>query len=709
MASNDLSIKVQDHGSVDDQKKMRVKCNHCGKIVSGFSRLKYHLGGVRGDVVPCLEVPLNVKDAFHNELIEKKRRNLSREVGELRCPNLPLGRNLLPPTNSTEPCESGLTQTSGLRGQKRSKIGAPSEDHGVVSATFTKTPLGSESIVTAQSSSPIEFQKQVGRFFYETGTDFIAATCPSFQRMINANFGSKETAYPIPSSEDLKGWILQESMAEMQQYVSEIRSSWASTGCSILLDGWEDLTGRKLLNVLVACPKGTVYIRSEDISKFDQEVDGMLVFFDVVLKDVGIQNIVQIVTYSTSAWMETVGKQLTEKYKTLFWSVSAPHCLELMLEEIATMKVVKDTMDKAKIITRFVHSYASVLKLLRDQTFVHGLVRSSKFKLTVPFLTLENMVFEQENLQKTFLSSAWKNLKLASSMEGKRVAELVADCSFWTGAEMVLKATIPLVRVIDLITRNNEPQLGYIYETMDQAKETIKEEFKNKKSKYMPFWKAIDKIWNRYLHSPLHAAGYFFNPKLFYSSDFYSDSEVASGLLCCTVRLAEGPGFHDVVSTQIEEYRTAKGAFGIGSADLQSSAESWWLNYGSGRPQLQRLAIRILSQTCSGATKFNLKRDLVEKFLTKGENTKQPWLAALVFVHYNLQLQNFNLGIAAEFSSYDIDPMDDLVVDNANAILSERDKESGELTWKDLAVGYTTKAREEGNPGNSNLHLKQKP
>ncbi|XP_027095656.1 uncharacterized protein [Coffea arabica] len=710
MASKDLWVKIQDHGTALDEKKTRIRCNYCGKVVSGFSRLKYHLGGIRGNVVPCVQVPNNVMEVFRDELLEKNTGNVSREVGELCSPNLPSRRNSLPRPNSAEPYQPGRTKTSGMGSEKRRKIAAPSENHGSLSVSGAKMTLGSQSAASNQCSSSREFQKLIGRFFYETGIDLDAARCPSFQKMMNAKFGSEHTAYPIPSSEDLRGWILQESVEEMQQYVREIKSSWMKTGCSILLDGWEELTGRKLLNVLVACPKGTIYIRSADITGFDEEGSCMLEFLDDVLKEVDVQNVVQIIANSKSSWMETVGKLVMGKYKTLFWTACASHCLELMLEKMGTMKKVKETMDKAKTITRFVHSHASVLKLLRSHTSIKYLVRQSKFKLAEPFLTLENLVSEQENLQNMFLSSAWKTSRWASSMEGKRVADLVADCSFWTGAELVVKATIPLVRVIDLITKNNNPQLGNIYEIMDQAKETIREELSDKESTYMPFWKAIDDIWNGRLHSPLHAAGYFLNPKLFYVNDFYTDSEITSGLLCCIVRLVEDPGSQDMISLQIEEYRAAKGNFGQGSSDLQSSLESWWFKYGSGYPQLQQLAVRILSQTCTGGTKYNLKRSLAEKLLTTGRNPiEQERLAAMVFVHYNLQLQNFNLGIANDLASEDIDPMDDWLVDRSQPVLTQRDQERDEFTWKELDCGYTINGRVEGNSGYSKFHPKKEP
>lgn len=46
---------------------------------------------------------------------------------------------------------------------------------------------------------------------------------------------------------------------------------------------------------------------------------------------------------------------------------------------------------------------------------------------------------------------------------------------------MVVKATIPIVKVMSLIYEGDNPSMGYIYETMDEAKETIKKELKKKR------------------------------------------------------------------------------------------------------------------------------------------------------------------------------------------------------------------------------------
>ena len=42
-----------------------------------------------------------------------------------------------------------------------------------------------------------------------------------------------------------------------------------------------------------------------------------------------------------------------------------------------------------------------------------------------------------------------------------------------------------------------KPIMGYIYESMDLAKEAIKTKYMNDEAKYMPLWDIIDERWDR--------------------------------------------------------------------------------------------------------------------------------------------------------------------------------------------------------------------
>ena len=56
---------------------------------------------------------------------------------------------------------------------------------------------------------------------------------------------------------------------------------------------------------------------------------------------------------------------------------------------------------------------------------------------------------------------------------------------------------------------------------------------------YLPLWNIIDERWDKQLHRPLHAAGYFLNPQMHYRPGFKADLEVKRGLMECITRMVE--------------------------------------------------------------------------------------------------------------------------------------------------------------------------
>lgn len=51
--------------------------------------------------------------------------------------------------------------------------------------------------------------------------------------------------------------------------------------------------------------------------------------------------------------------------------------------------------------------------------------------------------------------------------------------------------------------------MGYIYEAMEKAKETIMKSFEMDERKYKEVFNIIDDRWTCQLHHPLHATGTF--------------------------------------------------------------------------------------------------------------------------------------------------------------------------------------------------------
>eukprot|EP00253_Pinus_taeda_P032823 PITA_32823 len=175
----------------------------------------------------------------------------------------------------------------------------------------------------------------------------------------------------------------------------------------------------------------------------------------------------------------------------------------------------------------------------------------------------------------------------------------------WVGVQEVCAVTEPLVKVLRLVD-GAKPAMGYLYEAMDRGKEAIRAYYDGKGDdgfqRQLLLWGVIDERWNNTLHRPIHAAGLFLNPAFSYACGFDFDAEIMDGFLSCVQKMVRSPEQRIEISKQIETYRMAGGTFGfemVVNDRTIKMPDAWWKMYGGRVPLLQKLAIRILSQTCS--------------------------------------------------------------------------------------------------------------
>ena len=98
-------------------------------------------------------------------------------------------------------------------------------------------------------------------------------------------------------------------------------------------------------------------------------------------------NVVQIITDNASNYV-LAGKLLEEKHPTIFWTPCAAHCIDLMLEDIGKLDWVKNTVDHAKSITKFIYNHSWILSLMRKHTGGKDIIRPAITRFATHFLTL---------------------------------------------------------------------------------------------------------------------------------------------------------------------------------------------------------------------------------------------------------------------------------------------------------------------------------
>ncbi|CAN6887205.1 unnamed protein product [Brassica oleracea var. botrytis] len=593
-------MDIHDHGVWVNENERRVRCKHCGKEMTGLNRLKRHLSGTSSRMTPCTQVTLTIREAFRDE-VTKEESDLtaakSKRVGEVQMGN----------------------------DHKRGREEEEEEED-----SSRKNESAENEFLLSNKA-----QKCIGRFFYEHCFDFSSVDSLSFREMIAATSLVGEMKLKIPDSEELNGCMLQEAVEEVQDHVNKIKDSWAITGCSILLDAWVDQKGHDLVTFVADSPAGPVYLNSFYVSDIKKDVAALTSLVYGVVEDVGVHNVVQIIACSTSGWVGELGQSFKSNNLNVFWSVSVSHCFELMLVEIVKMESFKYILEKVSNITEFINN---------NREDSQGMtVSSSEFEFVKPYLAAGTILKAKNNLEAMVASPDW------NKEEGTTVSTLVKDSSFWECVERLVKSTSPLIRSLHLFsTVYNSQHAGYVYDTMDGIKESIAKELNNEELCYKPLWRVIDDVWNNHLHSPLHVAGYFLNPAAFYSTDFQNDTEVTTDFISALGYLVQECQVIAKIGRQLKMYRLGKGCFNEASqADKITGVipGEWWAQKASEHPELQSFAVKVLSQTCEGASRYKLKRNVAEKLLlSKGVSPcEKQHLEELAFVHYNLHLQSSKL------------------------------------------------------------------
>ncbi|XP_059627526.1 uncharacterized protein LOC132270366 [Cornus florida] len=407
-----------------------------------------------------------------------------------------------------------------------------------------------------------------------------------------------------PSYHEVRLPLLKKELEYTDNLMRDHREEWAKCGCTIIADGWEDKRHWCLINFLVNCLKGTMFIQSVDASSYSKTGEKMFDLLNKFVQQIGVSNVIQVVTDSASSNV-VAGRMLEGMYRHLYWSPYAAHCVDLMLEDIAKIANIMRTIKRAIMLNGYIYNRSGLLNMMRHYTGHKELLRPAMTRFATSFITLSSIHHQKDCLKKMFTSQEWISSKWAKEIEGKNVAQIVLMPTFWTSIVYSLKVASPLVRVLKLVDGERRPPMGYIYEVMERAKEAIAKAFGGNEEKYKDIFKIIDTRWNIQLHRPLHAAGHFLNPEYFYSNpNIEQVEEVMGGLYQCIERLVPTTEEQDKISLELSRYMKANGLFGSSIAVRQRKSRApadWWSAYGSTTPNLQKFAIKVLSLTCSAS------------------------------------------------------------------------------------------------------------
>ncbi|XP_043697120.1 uncharacterized protein LOC122647875 [Telopea speciosissima] len=683
------------------ENRIRLKCIYCGKMFSGggIHRIKEHLAGQKGNGATCPRVHPDVRHIMRQSLdgsmvrMKKKQKIAEETANQLMITNeveaynphceAITGLQLLAAPNSGETNlglsakeEEGMTDRSSER-WKRGAVGDPS------SAPLVTHPIRELTLGLTRGKDQVHMA--IGRFLYDAGVPLDTVNSVYFQPMVDA-IASEGPGFKPPSYHDLRGWILKNSVEEVNKVVDQYKGTWGRTGCSVLADEWTVEAGKILINFLVYCPEGTMFLKSVDASDIIRSPIALYELLKEVVEDVGVQHVLQVITDSAENYIEA-GRLLTETFPTIYWTPCSARCIDLMLEDFGKFEWINATLEQAKSITRFVYNHVEVLNMMRRYTYGKDLIQPAITRSATNFTILQGMVSLKNSLQAMVTSQEWMDSPYPKNPDGLALIDVIYSQAFWSSCVTIIRLTDPLLRVSRIVGSERRPAMGYIYEAMYRAKEAIKKELVEKKD-YLAYWNVIDHRWNRQLHRPLHAAGFYLNPKCFYSIEGDVPNEIMSGMLDCIERLVPDTKIQDKITKELTSYKNAVGDLGrkmaIRARNTMLPVE-WWSTYGGGCPSLARLAIRILSQTCSAIGFKQSQISFRQIHHQRRNHIEHQRLSDLIFVQHNLRLRQM-----LHRKNKELDALDPISFDTMGTIqdwVTEKEKllaEYGGSDWKAL-------------------------
>jgi len=707
--TNDPGWNTAHYISAND--KNCIVCELCGKETrGGIARHKQHLAHTPGsNARPCDKVPDSIKQDITAYMIRNSRTLQNENV----CLDDYVDReNIEFDLETGSGSGSAPTPTSRSRpvpGRKRQKqrLWGPFCGRG-------KDVVSGPQQTTIERTFRKEDRKTINqkwsRLFYRCGISFNTVRTPEWKEAISATStygpGLKPMTYHEVSDSCLK-----QEIDYTRGILESYRQDWATYGCTLMTDGWTDRSGRSIINFLVNCPTGTMFMRSVDASGHSHTADYLYKLMDKVVGEIGEEHVVQVVTDNAAAYV-LAGRMLQQKRRRLFWTPCAAHCIDLILEDIG--KLFLKTIALARKIIKHFNSSAMLLKRMRI-AIEGNLLRPAVTRFATAFLSLQRLFLKKDKLR-AFVVSPEYNDPNASWIKNKKkkeisteVAETILQSGFWTNVVKALKASQPMVQVLRLVDGDEKPAMGYLCDAMEKAKEQIMRNFDGNPRLYKQVIDLIDTRWGpgKMMSSPLHSAGFLLNPGTFFSVP-PQDRNVAfnehmPGFMDVVERLIPTPTEQDKICGLLDRYKNSLGIFSRDMVVRQRSERrpiDWWQSYGAdmGETALQRLALRVLGLTCSASGCERNWSVFEQLHSTRRNRLAVKKMNDLVYVNYNQKLRQrfqqrmekpgFYDPISVEYDLFDEHPW---LVETEDPVFAGE-----ELTWADAeeaALGHSSSRR----------------
>lgn len=402
----------------------------------------------------------------------------------------------------------------------------------------------------------------------------------------------------------------------------------------ILSDGWTDVTGNSLINIILTTPKPVFY---KCIDPGTEQHSGEFIFgiFDQCIQEVGPEKIFALCT-DNAANMKLSWKKVREKYPHILTYGCVAHSLNLLLKDIMHLEFFNNVYHQARQVIKFFrnkHMPKQVLKKisLENNGKEIALILPAETRWGGAALSFENLIVNKDNLQKAILdSSLKKNMDPA-------IRRLVLDeTAFWPQLSTSFKVLNPIFKSIKLV----EGDVNSIINVVPSVKtlEDLNQHTIKINSNLHVDGKNIIAQRIEFLHHPVHFAAHLLDPK--YCGSMCTEKEVDEAFQFI-LQFATHLGCNRSTTLQsLGEFKARRGFFEkeyLWEASQNVDAITWWQGFCSSQ-ELSKIAVNCLSLPASAASCERNWKCFSNVKTKKRNRLKVDKTNKLVSIKFNLDL-----------------------------------------------------------------------
>ncbi|GBG69864.1 hypothetical protein CBR_g4691 [Chara braunii] len=453
-------------------------------------------------------------------------------------------------------------------------------------------------------------KKEFLRWLYSSGVSFNAfrnQAWKGYQQVLLEQSGGSPRAVLPNHCEIVSIRAVETHRAELAEELEEVRQPFWVTGATLLSDGRKSRDGRPIVNFLAAGSRGVVVYMT--INREGEADDAVHVLWRWVtifheFSFGGPQRINAICTDSASAYVGAAralaSPSMPPALRRITWLPCSVHVCNKLLSDMGTScDAFVDAITRARVLVVIFKTHQAALHFFRTRSPDNGLFLSCETWFASVYSMLESLLALQDTLQdmmrrddtRAFASIAWS---ADVCVMARWVRRQIRWDPWWQRVATIVHIMQPVMELLRRMDRGGQYMSLMIEWTQDLVRRVT--------DACAPLGKSFaDRIIRRvqartqHMLEPAHCAGFLLNPRRrhvrYFSGqvdryDAWLVGQAKRYILTLTGFELEGAKYI-LACRQFEDFHIH------GDSETIECA-SWWSQFGSGAPELQRCALQVM-------------------------------------------------------------------------------------------------------------------